>query len=463
MPSTRRPLFRGLNARQWLNLIWAAFFVFYIAFGIRYVLSGGLCDYMGTDYRAFLASAKIAHERGFAQVYNLETQTEYQRVLYEQCPSGPTRTPYVVVPMPYLPAFVLLFMPLLSLDFVPALCIWITVNVVILVLYMIRFVKALGRGDGRDILFQLIVCVPFFSNMFLGQVNGWLLICLGEFFLATMRAGSAGVDDASPRPWFPGHGNPGFSGFCSRGLHAFVEGVLKPAGRLLRDREFHGGMWLAGLLLKPQTLIILLPGLLLGRRFKALAGFVVTSLLITGVSLSLAGGYGIGDLVLLILNYVIGLPTNAPEAMMNWRGLAVNLGALVPHELAWGIAIFGMVLTVAGGISFWVRPPAISSTRFGIAMLGTYAATCAATWHSHVHMVLPLIPLVLFLYARRRLPWEPLYLWLFGPAMIFPVALVVIPEFAYNLAGVSMLVLNLYLLAWALQAFWRTRNRAVSP
>jgi hypothetical protein len=402
----QRPLFRGLAPRQWLNLLWIALFAFYISFAGWYVATGSLCDYMGADYRAFYASAQIARDRGFAQVYDLKTQDAYQRPLYDQCYSGPARVPYVPVPMPYLPPFVLLFMPMAPLPYMTSYFVWIFLNLALIVLYMFRFKRALGAVNGGDIMAQLLVCLPVFSNFFLGQVNGWMLICLAEFLLA-----------------------------------------------LMKGKDFRAGLWLVGLLVKPQTLILILPGLLLARRFKSLAGFTVSCVAIAGISMLLAGGYGLGDLAILILHYVRGLPTNAPEAMMNWRAVAFNLSNLVPPNVAWAISMGGLMVTAGVGLSLWVRPSLLPD-RLPLILFGTYAATCAATWHSHTHMILPLIPLILYLYAQKQISWRLVYLWLLGPSLIFPIMLAVKPDIAYNLFGLSMLGLNMLLVTWTMSKVW---------
>jgi hypothetical protein len=448
-----RPPFRGLNARQWLNLLWAALFAFYITFAVMYVRTGGICDYMGADYRAFYASAQIAHDRGFAQVYDLQTQDQYQRPLYDQCFSSPDRLPYVKVPMPYLPVFVLLFMPMLLFGYMPSYWVWIVLNLGLIVLYMFRFKKALGKENGGDILAQLLICLPIFINMLLGQVNGWLLICMGEFFLALVHGKDGPCSWEQTRP----------GGFLARAREVpWLHAVGRPFGRTLDfvlsivcTRDFRAGLWLAGLVLKPQTLILLLPGLLFSRRFKALAGFATASLSIGVASIAMAGGYGLGDLILLMRHYLTGLPTNAPEAMMNWRALAINLGSFLPSPLAWGLAMAGLALTVLVALPWWFRRVDTSSPRFGLVVFGTYAATCAATWHSHMHMILPLIPLVLFLYARKQMPWWVAYTWLLGPSTIFPLVLLLKRSIAYNLFGVSVLALNLFMLGWAVWTFWR--------
>ena len=459
LPS-QRPLFRRLTGRQWLNLLWAALAAFYFTFGGWYVATGGLCDYMGADYRAFYASARIATEQGFAKVYDLQVQDLYQRPLFEQCAGAVARVPYVPVPMPYLPAFALFFLPMAPLSYIPSYFVWIALNLGLIVLYMIRFKRALGPENGGDILMPLLVCLPVFSNTFLGQVNGWMLICLGEFFLLltygrdyTWSCRESRLGRALTRlrtwlrriPWL-------------HTLGRSAADVCDWLSALLGSREFRSGLWLGGLLLKPQTLILILPGLLLSRRFRTLLGFGCSCLLVALVSVSLAGGYGLGDLAVLILHYVRGLPTNAPEAMMNWRAVAFNLDDILPR-FAWAISMGGLIVTAGIALSLWVRPSQVSR-RFPLILFGTYAATCAATWHSHTHMLLPLIPLLLYLYAKGDIPWPIVYVWLLGPPIEFPLMLALRSDVAYNWMGLSTLALNMVLLLWVSWIVWRREDRA---
>lgn len=430
MPS-RRPPFRGLTAQQYFNLALALPTVAYILFGLLALQSGLAADYLAADYRSFISSARISTNPryGFAHIYDLSIQEQFQRPLYNEITGGHGLTPYATAPTYYLPAFVLPFLPLVIFPFKTGYLIWILLNAAGTVLYLWRFKKAIGGRGGYGILGNFLLYLPLYPNLILGQVNLWLMICMGEFFLAC-RAG----------------------------------------------KEFRAGLWLAGLLLKPQTLIFLIPGLLLSRRFRALGGFSSALLVILVLSVVLVGIPGmihLGELYLLsstgesaphkaILNWTElarqlsapGEPTTHAEVMMNWRAVAINLLAVFSAPVAWGLAFAGMGLTALAGLSLWLRRTEITSPRFGLVLLGTYAATCAVTWHSHVHMILPLLPLALYLYSEGTLSWPRLYAWLYGMPLLLPVFVLVAPALAYTSAGLLTLALNLYLTAWAVGRFW---------
>lgn len=401
--------FRRLKASQWLNFAWLAVAVFYALFTAGTLRTRGLFDYLGSDYLAFRASADISRALGFAQVYDLATQDAYQRPLFEAYASGPLHGAYAPVPTPFLPPFIFMLWPLLLLAPVPGFVAWTAVNAAGLALYLWRFTRAVGLRC-REYLFPVLLSAPAFATLFFGQVNVWLLVCLGEFFLA-------------------------FS----------------------REKEFRSGLWLSGLLLKPQMLVLLLPGLLIGRRFRALAGFAAAGLVIGVLSLLLAGPQGTLDLGRLLLGYSRGLATNNPQVMVNWRSLAVNLQAVLPGAWAWVAAGIGMALTAALGLALWFRPAALPSVQPGVALLGTYAATCAATWHAHVSAALPAV--VLLLGVRPQVPRWLVNLWLLIPTLLFPVAFLAVPGIAHNLVGLSLLLLNLLLVGWASHTLWRPQAR----
>ena len=117
-------------------------------------------------------------------------------------------SPYVFhpIPTPYLPVFIVAFQALALLPPVPAAYAWEILNLLGTTAYLWFFAAKIER---RAVPVQLIaltmVSAPVFLNLFTGQVNLLLAICAGEYLRAAM------------------------------------------AGRPLQS-----GVWLGGLLLKPQ-------------------------------------------------------------------------------------------------------------------------------------------------------------------------------------------------------------------
>jgi hypothetical protein len=392
-----------LHPRRWLNVLWILLLLIYLLAALFSLPGKKYPASIAGDYQAFYATAQIALSEGFAQVYNLRVQDQFQTALQAESPFEVTQPNIDPVPMPYLPAFVLLFLPLPFLGYVTGFILWDLVNFTVLIAYLYRLNRAMGNRNGLFLLFQLVVCIPVASNMLLGQINVFMVVCMGEFLLASIK-----------------------------------------------DKEWLGGLWLGGLLLKPQLLIFILPGLLIGRRYKVIAGFTASSAVLLGLSLILVGPLGLRDLVSLILQYVPGLPTNAPEVMMNWRAFAVNLGNFLPKPLSWALAFIGIIVTTFVTISLWRLPlDKQDACQTGLLLLATFAGTLTVAWHAHNHMEMILIPIILFTYSLKILPWKILYLWLLAGPLSLLLMYLLLPGYAYNLYGIVVLIINLVLLFWA--------------
>lgn len=113
--------------------------------------------------------------------------------------------------------------------------------------------------------------------------------------------------------------------------------------------------------------------------------------------------------------------------MMNWRMIGILFSHMNAPLLGWSVACAGMILTVFLAIKLWrsfsiifSRTDLASSQIFWLwSVLGTLAATCAITWHSHIHMGLILIPAIALLYSTGDLKDSLLNIWLFFPYGIF--------------------------------------------
>ncbi len=413
MDRTRLP-FRRLSGEQWLNLARAGLALLYLVLiGSTLYINGPIG--LGSDYYAFRATAEIVRARGFAAVYDLTVQEQFQRPIYDELATGVVPFHYETVPTPYLPAFLPFFLVLLPFRPLPGLAFWTILNGVALVLYLRRFFRA--SGDGPQPIVPLLLTYPAFSTLLYGQVNVWLLIFLGEFLLNVQQG-----------------------------------------------REFRGGLWLTGMLLKPQTLIMLLPGLLLSRRFKSLGGVLLGGLAVAGLSVLLVGTQGMGSLLRLLVDYGqgVGLASNYPQYMMNWRALGLNLERLLPPIVDWGIVIVGIAVTTGVTLSLWRRREEPSAAYLALILLGSYAGTSAVAWHMHIHTALPLLAPALWLQARGRLPQAVLPAWGMLPAAVFFLATPFLLQNAAGLTGICMLAVNLGLLAWAKSHSWKYQAGSVA-
>ncbi len=418
----KRP-FQNLSPQERRNLALTAVFAFYavyIGMGLHW---NNLFTALGTDYLAFWGAGHLANTEGYARAYDLEALRRVQDPLIPE-PEDPSLT-FTALPALVLPVFLLPFQALALLPAAWSLLVWTVVNVLLLFMYLRFFAGQIAQksGIGEGLTIAMMLSFPVWWTLVWGQVNILLLACVGEFL----------------------------------------------RGMVFR-KPFRAGLWLAGLLLKPQTLVLILPALFLQRSWKALGGFAAIALLLMLVSLGIGGMDALRSLAGLWLKSARGLPTNDPQFMMNWRMVGIHLSSFLGSEVGWGIALVGVAVTVVAALYLWRRPRSPSSPAFGIALLGTMAATGAATWHAHLHMMVIIIPPLLYLLHQRRLPlvWMDVWLFLLPTLMLAGLVLdlmgkfrmlpfippegLVATQYTMALTGWG---LNLCLLLWALRNIHR--------
>jgi hypothetical protein len=411
----RRP-FQGLARQGWWNLGFVVAGVLLAAYCALSIRSRGVFEYWGADYRAFRASAEVAQDSGYAAVYDLAAQAGPQRQLFAKYAAPSVQKDFAVIPTPYLPVFIVPMRFLLVLPPLEGWLAWTALQAAILLLYFRRIRGALAplRGPSPVALF---VALPAYFTLAFGQVNTLILIGVCEFLLA-----------------------------------------------LRWDKDLKGGLWLTLLMVKPQLLILILPALLIQRRWRVLAGAAVGCGAVAVASVLLAGPGGILALVRLWLGYTAKMPTTYPESMMNWRSFMLNLRPVVGVVASGWIALVGTVVSAATGILIWLRRRRDDE---GVnAGTGIYAMTCVVAWHAHVHLALPLLG---SLYALRRGDEAPAD-WLNAIILIPSLAFAIVGIFvdageAHRLAGTLFFAFNLALGAAlsSLTADTKPQKRSVEP
>jgi hypothetical protein len=392
---------KSVRLERWLDWLWVAGLLVLLAFSFNLFRSGRFCAYIGTDFRGYYAAAQIARQQGFDAVYDQELQEQFQARLPLHCPDGSKASPLLSVVMPYLSIFLIVFVPLTFIEFTSAYHLWVILNLVVLTIYLQHFGRALGERPGILRTLQWVLCIPVFSNLLLGQMNTLLVICLGEFVLACLR------------------------------------------GRRLR-----AGLWLAVMLIKPHTLILLLPALLIHKSWRVLLGFAAGGAAVLLSSGLLAGWQGVWASLRLAAQFAGGL-IQTGAAMMNFRALALNLQASLPGWLAWGSAVMAMILVAALTLYLWRSHYPAQQVGFIVLILATFAATFAVTWHSHFYLLMLLLPLLLALDLKQIIPHAWRWYWMLGPPVYFGLLYLVNPNMARNWFGLGMLVGNLLLLIWS--------------
>ena len=411
--------FQSLDAQSWRNLVLFALLIYYLIQIVLALYVNNFFNTLGSDFLGFWTTGHIANTQGYAHIYDADLVSKTQKPYHEIVE---TDNHYAPILTAFFPVFGLPFQLLALLQPGPAFAIWSFINLIVLVFYLQFFVHDLTQKQIQPgLLALLIISYPVFHNMFWGQINIWLLVCMGEF----MRS-------------------------------------------IKYKKPFVGGLWLAGTLAKPQALILLIPALIIKRFWKAVAGFTAGGLAILTISFTLVGAQGLRDLLNVWLGFASGIPTNAPEQMVNWRMIMVQLSTITNSNIAWIIAIIGITITLLATFLIWPTPVTISSTEFPIVLLGLMASTAAVTWHSHIHMMLVLLPPIAYLAAQNRIPPKIINFWTFGPPIMlmlsyFCLLLVkfnFLPEFGYEgfFLGLWGLTFNLSTLAW----ITITRNQSLN-
>jgi hypothetical protein len=409
--------FQNMTSEGWQNLALVAVLAFYVIIVGFDLFSQNLCGNIAMDYCAYWSGGKIVNQSGYADIYDLNLLTKLQKDIYPQ--GNDPSIPFQLIPIPYLPIFVIPFQFLSLLSLESSFWVWTLLNMVGFILYLQFFTKEMtGHPLPVRVVLMILLSLPVFLNLFWGQVNIWLGICAGEF----MRS-------------------------------------------ILSNKPFRAGFWLGGWLLKPQLLVLIIPVLLIQRSMKMLTGFTISVIAALAVSFSLIGVKGFIGLANLLLGSAQGGSASNPEIMMNWRMLGLHLASYISPLIGWTVAILGSVLTILSTWYIFRKPILPSSQKYVLALFGLFAATSAVTWHAHLSMSIILIPPIIYLYMQNRLPKKLFSLWVLMPVMVMMLVYILaalmqakilpdsLAQFLNLLAGLRGLVLNLLFLGWTVVEF----------
>jgi len=403
-----------MHSKSWQNLAIAAVLVIYLI--QLWVEHYRLFWFFGADFTAYWSAGHIANQWGYINIYDIDLVTKIEHFM--RTGSYVSDITFSHLPMPYLPILVLPFQ-LIAL-FTPAtgFYIWFFINLFVGASYLSFFTKNIVHPHKKTILALFILSFPFFQNLFWGQINLILMISLGEFIRATEN-----------------------------------------------DKEVQAGMWLSLLILKPQSIVFIVPALFLARKMKPLFGLAIGTALLLGISLLLTGIEGIRKMLDLWFGLANTIPATVPEAMGNWRMVGVFINHLSNSNFGTYLSITLSLLTIVGCGYLWITTFKLLKKHFYIVILNIFAATGIATWHSHVHMAVILIPVLLALSLEGTLPQKILSLWVFLPPAFYLSGLILmifVKDHIYQgvLYGPAQLILYLLLLVWSTQKLLYFKNTA---
>ncbi len=404
----KSPLPRTRSSQYWLNLALACLLLFYILFEAWQALTPGMFGIeIANDYGEYIRGGTRANTYDFAWITEWRLQGR-----------PPVSGEEWAGMLPYPPVFTVPFQLLAFLDPRISYWIWIAINLATLYVYLRFFARRLNLQLPARLMTMVFAGLPVFHNLWLGQVNVWLLICVGELLRA-----------------------------------------------LLEQKPFKAGMWIGGLLLKPQILILIGLLLLVQRAWKIIAGLAVTSSVVGLVSFLLVGPGGFFQIWRSWTQAAQAPVSEWVEGMMNWRMIDILLSTVTSAWVGLAVAIVGMLITAGLCLYAWRRSFYPAPRQYiSVGILGLLTATALVSWHSQIHMAMIFIPPILYLYLTGRLPQKVMQAWFLWPALLFVATvfgpetlmfLKVIPLSArvviWFLLGASEFSLNLFLFFWALR------------
>lgn len=353
------------------NLIILSALVLYSVWLGYAIFKGPIQTGFSGDYLAFWSAGKVADLKGYSEVYRLESLKSVQlQELDKLGLSARINTlTYSPLPVALFPFFIFPFQLLSRISIQTSYWIWAITNLLILLGYLYNFTKKISPDIPDNmplikLILLMLVSYPVWMNFVEGQVEVLIVLCTGE----SIR-------------------------------------------QAINHRPFLSGFWLAGLLIKPQLLILIMPIYIFLRYWKAISGFALSSVIVLGSSLIVAGFAGIKAMFDLWTKFSAGMATNSPEMMINWRMIGLNLNAITGASFGWVIAGMGIFLTL-GFVYYLVRlKPVYGSSVWVFTMAVVFSATLAITWHSHYHMAVVLIPFLIFITQSKLFPSKIIFAW----------------------------------------------------
>jgi len=405
--------FQGLSSENWFNLLLVALVTYFIIYSGMPLFQGDWCR--AVDFCGYYSAGRVMNEEKASDIYNYEVLEKYQSEIFSPWEVSGYETEFI--PMVYLPVFLLPFKFFALFELPVSLLLWHFLNLIVLALYLFYFSKTVSENKvSLKILTLLVISYPVLQNFYYGQVNIWLLICFAEFLRA-----------------------------------------------IVSDKPYKAGLWLGGWLLKPQILILILPFLFIQKKYKALLGFIFSSVFLFAVSFILVGWEGMNGFLSLIFESAEGGAASHFQYMMNWRMLSFYISYFTSPTVGWIFFGLASIVTAAVPLTVFRKTADVKSPAFAFGLMGIIAATTAVAYHAHLHTAVILIPILQYLYVKGYIGRKQVLTWILIPYGVdFTIYVIgalikvnLLPEimvWAINIGyGTGMLVANLVVLGWAVR------------
>ena len=416
-----------MSSKYWLNLALAGLVTFYLIIIGWQVAQRMICGEIAADFCGYWSAGKVARLYGFGRIYDLQYLGP---VANSVLPGVTVPSQVAILPAtPYLAVFLLPFYLLSLLSPELAYWVWTLFSLLALFLYVRFFVRRLQLGSlPARVMIMLFAALPVFTTTFLGQMEVWLVVCSGELLRA-----------------------------------------------LLDGKPFRAGLWLGGLLLKPQLVIVFGLILLLQRSVRILAGLATAASSLLLATFLLVGPAGFVQMLDVWLAYGNNSVGSWVGTMMNWRMLGSHLSAFFAPWFGWGLAGAGMLVTLLVVLYLWRERFDRVSPGLPVAFLGVLAGSAMLAWYAHIHTAVIFLPPIIYLYQKQLLPQELLNYWVFVPSGLY-VAMMFLPESLIALGmpfssvtpviyfgiGVGEFSANMALFLWAARRSLKLRLSAPS-
>jgi hypothetical protein len=388
---------RNKNTTKFSILIPVSLFIGFLVFVTWNYLHRGLFEYIGIDYRLWYASGQIARNYGFNQIYDSALQSHYQSQLFTlfSTPSN-WSMPFWPLPLPNLSIFILPMLLLTFINPIPGFLLWTIINILGSLVYIWQFLKRIDYSPSNKWLLSVIISLPFLLNILFGQNNLILLIALGESLI-----------------------------------------------QIRKENDLNAGLFLGFMVLKPQTLLLIVPALLISRKYKIFLGTLYTSCGLILLSILLSGKQAILGPYQVITSW----PTILADSGVNLLTLSQNISKFSPGYLPiiiTALSVFATIYFVVKYFSFqhWK----FQSAHIEVDFLILYIATCLISPHANIHMLLPQVILLLAALHYGYLTNRELLLWGALPLSFFLFTSIDSIAIAHNIAGILQILVNIYLL-----------------
>ena len=151
---------------------------------------------------------------------------------------------------------------------------------------------------------------------------------------------------------------------------------------------------------------------------------------------------------------------------MNFLSFSTNMTKVFPVLYSQVVSMICTIITLIAAMWLWLpRNRPLTSDNMEWTFLVTYAATCAITPHSNVHMAIPMLALGLVVFAKGQIPPRLALGWIVIPSLLFLFDIFISSNVgnAHALGGMSILGMNIALLFWRVWEKSHLTNEVSSP